>query len=213
MGMEPKLVFDYSDLLAANAQAEKFEKTMRSVAGGGSAGGGAGGGGAADTTKTFRQWDTELRHVEHTGRGLLMLVGVGGGILGVAHLVTKEIQDWYTMLDRVNKQGTDTGKNIATILAGKGPEAQARLVGRRAEFQKMGINPTEAAEAMNDPAKMARLRGRYRQMQVSPGGPSVLAGAQAGAGVEWDKLKPSTIGGGALRQTADIEAREERELE
>ena len=208
--MEPKLVFDYSDLLAANAQAETFEKTMRSVAGGGSAGGGAGGGGAAATTKTFRQWDTELRHVEHTGRGLLALFGIGGGLLGVAHLVTKEIQDWYAMLGRVNKQGADVGKNIATILAGKGPGAQERLLGRRAEFTEMGVTPEEAAEAMNDSAKMARLRGRYRQMKVSPGGPAVLEAAQSAARMEWNKLKPTTLGGKAGREEGAALASEER---
>lgn len=199
--MEATLKVDYSELVAANTSAEKLEQTMRKISGGGGAGAGGGGGGQggpAETAKSFRQWDTELRHVEHTGRGLLALFGIGGGILGVAHLVTKEIQDWYAMLDKINKGQAGIGKSIAE----SGPGARAFLAGQEAAAKAAGVTPTELLAARQKGNVGEVLAKGRRSMGV------LEAGAAAGLGPEtaelaerraattagWDTVSPRTSG-------------------
>ena len=213
--MEATLKVDYSELVAANTSAEKLEQTMRKISGGGGAGAGGGGGGQggpAETAKSFRQWDTELRHVEHSGRGLLALFGVGGGILGAAMLVKHEIGEWYAMLDKAQHKSEDTGKAIAGIAAQRGPGyVQGQLVARRKEFEAMGATPEEAAQAIVDPSKMRALHRRAQERQWAPGGAGVLAGAQSKSEREFAAYYPTTRGDIAVANDADEIADSERQ--
>jgi hypothetical protein len=210
MGLDAALKFDYSELIAANSKAEEFEKTMRRISGGGGAGGGGagggGGGGAAEGSKTFRQWDTELRHVERSGRGLLALFGIGGGILGAAMLVKNELKAWYAALDQINRGAATLGGKIADL----GPNGRNRLALVEGQARAAGLTPSAAAEAMEKgDLGSAMASGRRRVAALKAGAAagnapeqSALAALNAETDQSWGGFAPSTAPQGATQKRA-----------
>ena len=170
MPMEATLKIDHSDVDAAIAKVQALKSEMRNIAGGGGAAGGGAAGGKnpiEEGAKGFREWDNQLRKVEHTGRGVLGLLGIGGGILGVAHLVTKEITDWYAAMDRVNKKEEEIGANMAKAFAN--PGARQRFEVNRAEANRLGVPDTKLAQWAADPTtfhqKMYEARKEKRSTE------------------------------------------------
>ena len=160
--MAATLELDTTQVDEALAKVKALDASVRGIGQGGGAGVGGGGGGAAETGKSFRQWDTELRHVEHTGRGLLALFGVGGGILGAAHLITKEISDWHARMTGVATAAAALGSVLA-----RGSGTRQQVTANWQSIKSAGLDHSEAVdpECNLDWAKISRGQREMAQLK------------------------------------------------
>ncbi len=172
--------------------------------------------GAETETMGFRAWDAQLRKVEHTGSGVLSLIGVGGGILGVAALVTKEIASWYDTLEKINRRGTETGSAIARSAARAAPGfVESQLKGRRSEWEALGWTPEEAAENISDPSTMAykQMMRRKELAEMRGGGregQAALSATMAKSRAAFGRRYAPSEAQAATQRAADLQAERER---
>ena len=155
--------------------------------------------------------------MEHTGRGVLALLGVGGGILGVVALVTRELKEWYAMMDRINKRSVDTGSKIASAASKAAPGfVESRLTSQRKQWEALGWTPEQAAEEIAHPETLQeRMMMRRREIAAMKGGRreerAAYAKTQQEVDQAWKRRYDPTAPQAGLQAGADEMAEAERQ--